>query len=320
MYHFKIIVFTITLFLMSCGFTQASETTQKVKVVKVLTIGNSFSQNASSYIKEIAAASGNTLIIGHADIGGCWLGKHWAAVEAAEANLNDPAGKPYSVTVGSEQVQRSLREILTQDKWDFVTLQQASIMSPDQSTYEPFARNLRDYIKKNAPHAEVVVHETWAYRCDDPLFTVGEDSQEKMYNALSNAYRTMAAELDLRIMPVGDAFYLADTNAVWRYRPAEFDSAHAVYPNLPNQENSLHVGWQWGKDAQGKHNLYMDGHHANANGCYLAGCVWFEVLFGESVVDNKFTPSDVTPEDAKFLRRVAHKAVQLQNAAALSSK
>jgi len=98
--------------------------------MRVLTVGNSFSQNASQYITELAANAGCALIMGHADIAGCWLGKHWAAVEKAQADPNDPAGKPYVVTVNNKQVMRSLKEILTQDKWDVVTIQQYSMMKP----------------------------------------------------------------------------------------------------------------------------------------------------------------------------------------------
>ena len=156
----------------------------------------------------------------------------------------------------------------------------------------------------------MLIHETWAYRCDEPDFAPNGNSEEKMYKALSHAYRSVASELGLRILPVGDAFYAADTDPIWGYKPCAFDSSHAVYPNLPDQTNSLHVGWYWVKDPQGKYELNTDCHHASPCGCYLAGCVWFEVLFGKSVVDNKFVPSDITHQDAVFLRKIAHRAVQ----------
>ena len=66
---------------------------------------------------------------------------------------------------------KSLRELLQSGTWDFVTIQQYSFISNDVSTYRPYARNLHDYIRKNAPGAEVVMHQTWEYRVDDPRFT-----------------------------------------------------------------------------------------------------------------------------------------------------
>ena len=46
--------------------------------IKVLTIGNSFSQDAvEQYLHEIAAADGQELIIGNMFIGGCSLERHY---------------------------------------------------------------------------------------------------------------------------------------------------------------------------------------------------------------------------------------------------
>ena len=53
----------------------------------------------------------------------------------------------------------------------------------------------------------------------------------------------------------------------------------------------------------------MDGHHANLAGEYLGACVWYEVLFGESVVGNSFVPPGLDKTHAHFLQETAHKAV-----------
>ena len=45
----------------------------------------------------------------------------------------------------------------------------------------------------------------------------------------------------------------------------------------------------------GKTTLGKDGHHANLAGEYLGACVWYEVLFGESVVGNKYVPPGLDP-------------------------
>ncbi len=89
----------------------------------------------------------------------------------------------------------------------------ASIKSHDIANYRPSASELRDYIKKFAPNSEIVVHQTWAYRVDDPRFTKPSEkpgepaTQEAMYTGLTSAYNTIARELGgLRIIPTGDAF------------------------------------------------------------------------------------------------------------------
>ena len=47
------------------------------RVIKVLAIGNSFSEDAvEQYLYELAAAQGDSLVIGNAYIGGCSIDRH----------------------------------------------------------------------------------------------------------------------------------------------------------------------------------------------------------------------------------------------------
>src|SRR4051812_50156779 len=50
--------------------------TRPAKHVKLLAVGNSFSGNATHYLKDIVAASGNQITFGHASIGGGALPRH----------------------------------------------------------------------------------------------------------------------------------------------------------------------------------------------------------------------------------------------------
>ena len=169
---------------------------------------------------------------------------------------------------------------------------------------------------KHAPKAELLLHQTWAYRRDDPRFAprtpkVEPSTREAMYANLSSAYLSIAKELGIRRIPVGDAFNIADSDPEWGFKPDEkFNRGAAVPPALPDQMHSLHVGYHWTapKDG-GKQSLAMDGHHANAAGEYLGACVFYEVLFGDSAVGNSFLPPALKPEDAKYLQDVAHRAV-----------
>jgi hypothetical protein len=209
-----------------------------------------------------------------------------------------------------------LREELRAEKWDFVTIQQASVKSHDVETYRPYAKKLHDYIRANAPGAAVLVHQTWAYRADDRRFAgpakAGEPAtSEEMYRMLTRAYRTTAAELGARVIPVGDAFHLADSDPTWGYRPDPgYDPKTARPPALPDQSRSLHVGYKWATGPDGKPALQMDGHHASDAGQYLGACVFYEVVFGESMADNPFAPKGLDPAYAKFLRQTAHRAVE----------
>ena len=279
------------------------------KTVHLLTVGNSFSHNATHYLGDLAKAAGDTLVLHEDTVGGASMELHWSKAQAHE---KDPADKAGLYTGG-----KGLKEDLTGEHWDFVTIQQASILSHDVATYRPFAQELVEYIHRYAPDAKVLLHETWEYRVDDARFgetaaKSGEPkTQEEMYRGLASAYESIAKELGVRRLPVGDAFHLANHDPQWGFNaPSQrFDSKQAKPGELPDQTHSLNMGWLW-REKDGKSQVGMDGHHANMAGEYLGACVWFEVIFGRSVEDNHFVPAGLDADYAKFLRATAHRAVQ----------
>jgi hypothetical protein len=274
----------------------------------LLNVGNSFSNNAVKYLGDLVAADGrNTLVLGRAVIGGSSPDKHFDKALAHEKDSSDNGGL-YATG-------KSLKQYLTDEPWNFITVQQASIKSHDVTTYRPHMANLVDYIKKFAPKSEVIVHQTWAYRVDDPRFKAAEPkpgeprTQREMYDGLTHAYNTIATDLGLRIVPVGDAFYAADIDPKWGYRVDPSWSPKDAKPMaLPDQTHSLHVGWRW-STKDGRTTLGIDGHHANAAGEYLGGCVFYEFLFG-NVVGNTFVPPGLDADYARFLQATAHAAVE----------
>ena len=279
--------------------------------VRLLTIGNSFSRNATRFLGDLVKAGRHQLEHTSIVVGGASLELHASMVRRYEANAQDPKGLYKN--------KMSLKRHLKAKPWDVVTIQQASIKSHNLETYEPFAKELYDYIKTYAPEAKVMLHETWAYRVDDPRFSPkniksGEPlTQQQMYEGLREAYTGMAKKLNVGIIPTGDAFYLADTDPEWQYKvdPQGFNPNAATPPQLPDQKHSLHVGWQWKKNPKGKTVLSMDGHHANVAGEYLGACVFYETLYQDDVRRLKFAPEGLEPEYAAFLRETAHQAVTL---------
>lgn len=245
--------------------------------LKVLSIGNSFSVNAQKHLKQIADSLNSPLLLGNAVIGGCSLERHWR-----NASTN---GVQYSY----QKKQLTLADYVEAEKWDIVTIQQASGSSRFPKTYEPFGSNLIAFIKKHAPQAEVVVHETWAYRPDESRIMKWGISTDQMYADLAKAYQDFAKQHGLRVIPGGDAFQLARQTPEWGdYTPANKKT------NTPAS----------GKTLQGK-----DGFHANTAGEYLLGCVWYEFLFKKDVRPAPYIPQSLSPEDATTLRNIAHKIV-----------
>jgi hypothetical protein len=259
-------------------------------------------------LDDLVEAAGHKLTHKMLSIGGSPLELH---AKKALAFESDPMA-PFAKYGNGETLQEALRS----EPWDFVTIQQVSIKSHNLETYQPHAQRLAEIIRRDAPQATLLVHQTWAYRSDDPRFRrvktpAGEPAtQQEMYEGLSEAYRTITAELSANRIPVGDAFWQADNDPKFGYRPAQdIESTSIEYPNLPDQTHSLHVGYRWNKSKETP-KLQMDGHHANLAGEYLGACVWFECMYGESPVGNEFAPEQLSAEYAAHLQTMAHRAAQ----------
>ncbi len=288
-----------------CAFSATFAEAPK-KTVRLLTVGNSFAENATRFLPGLAEASGHTLILGRANAAGCSLERHWKGLQAAEAG--EPAGQMYPI--GKDKPKRSLPEMLTSEAWDYITLQQYSRMSERVETFRPFAQSLRDKIQIYAPTAEIVLYQTWAYRWDDTHYKNGSN-RDRMHAAIRDAYHQIGGELDLRVIPVGDAFAMASSQPEWTYAvDPEFNFTDVEDPNVPEQPGSLHMGWRWITTATGERRFGLDGNHANTFGCYLAACVFLEFFFDENPVGNAYYPKEITPEQALSLQEIAHEAVQ----------
>jgi hypothetical protein len=274
------------------------------RTLRVFVVGNSFSNNATRFLPELAKEGGHELILGKAATGGCSFARHWNALEADLADPADPKGKIYSG--------KSLRENLGSGPWDVITMQQYSLHSTDLTTYRPYAQKLHAQLKVLQPRAEIVLHQTWAYRVDAAKFGqvgAGQNAADarEMWEKSRAAYHAIARELGLRIIPTGDAFWRVNVDPRWAYQPdATFDFKTAVAPALPTQTHSLHVGYRWGKDGK----LGKDANHANVAGEYLGALVWYGFLFGESPERLRFVPPGVEAVFAAQLRRVAAELVQ----------
>lgn len=318
------------LFLLACASFSllAAADGGERQAVRLLAIGNSFSNNVLNQLPALAKAGGRTLEYAHCMFGGASLQQHWARVEIAD---KDPADLKGHYTRGSEDL-GSLRTTLARKPWDVVTIQQYSWISHDPVTYRPFADKLVALIRAQAPQAGILMHQTWAYRNDDPRFAGGQakeresaDNQAEvarahatapgkmrtsvdMHQQVAAAYRGVAQELGLGLIPVGDAFALVEADALWGFtRDPAWDAKTAMAPALPDQSRSLHVGWTWKRKKDGEAlALSYDGHHANAAGEYLGACVWYETLFHASPVGNPYRPASMPEAQARFLQEIAH--------------
>ena len=128
--------------------------------MNILSIGNSFSQDAQRYLHRIAKADGCTLNTFNLYIGGCPISLHYRNMISEE--------RAYMLEMNGESTgfKVSLKEALLNRDWDFVPVQQASLKSTDYETYQPYLNEIVNYIKRCAPKAKIAIHQTWAYEQD----------------------------------------------------------------------------------------------------------------------------------------------------------
>ncbi len=173
--------------------------------MKVLSIGNSFSQDAQRYLHKLAKKENCDLTTVNLYIGGCSLRTHYLNV------LDDRIA--YELEFNGERtgVKVSVKQVLASVDWDIITLQQASLFSIKAESYSPYIEKLTEYVKQYCPHAKILIHETWAYEdgCER-LLNLGCENAEEMYAKLHAAYRQAAERVHADgIIPCGTAMFKA---------------------------------------------------------------------------------------------------------------
>lgn len=282
-------------------------------VIKVLTIGSSFAENATEFLPQLAESNGVSIKVSKAaNIGGSDLARHANKLKVYQSDPSDPEGRPYRNREDSNKPNHSLVEALESDDWDFVTLQQFSGDSFKPETYEPYSAQLIEAVHRYAPQAEIIVHQTWAYRDDHPFFADGTLTRKTMYEGLRAAYDELADRYGLKIVPVGDAFHIARSMPEWYVviPDSEFNYENPVIGTLPDQVGSLNTGWFWKRDREtGAKTFTLDAKHANIAGRYLGACAFYETLTGGDARELLWKPDSLTEKQASTLRQAAHKAV-----------
>ena len=258
-----------------------NEKERKEKTLKVLAIGNSFSEDATTYIKGMALADEVDLRVASACIGGCSFERHYNNITN---NAKDYHLKYYTPEETFYKSEVTLKECLKASDWDIITIQQVSSLSGKYETFFPFAPELVSYIKSIHPNVEIRIHMVWAYgRFFPGIANNGYGTNLNMYNKVVEAYEKLATVFDnVKIIPSGVAMQIARE----------------------------HLG----------DSLHRDGFHCSEIGRVLTGWVWFENLTGISALDSKFKPQetkasymegniDITADEEKILRKAAHEAV-----------
>ena len=272
MKQYKIVVICMCILLLLAGGVYAQQ-----KTVRILAIGNSFSQDAvEQYLHELAEAEGISTIIGNMFIGGCSLERH-----VKNARENAPAYAYRKIGTDGKKREKgkmSLEMVLADEDWDYVSLQQASTFSGMYETYEASLPELIEYVKARLPKkTKLMLHQTWAYASTSRHsgFKNYNCNQLTMYQAIADAVKKAAKANKIKIViPSGTAIQNARTSFI------------------------------------GDH-LNRDGYHLDVKiGRYTAACTWFERIFKHNVVGNPYTPEGLDEARKAVAQKAAHAAVK----------
>lgn len=186
------------------------------KALKVLAIGNSFSNNTTDYLYQVAAAHGCTdITIGRLYIGSCSLQQH--------ANNAQTGAKEYTYyknTTGIWDKTESVNLLygLQDEDWDIIAMQQNSGNSGNAKSYDRTLDDLIIYVNENKtnPNAKLVWHMTWAYQQDSThsAFANYGNSQEIMYQAILQTVdqKILTNDHFCAVIPAGTAVQNARTS------------------------------------------------------------------------------------------------------------
>lgn len=248
------------------------------ETIKILAIGNSFSQDAlETYLYELAKAENIKVVIGNLYIGGASLDLHWN-----NAKENKATYQYRKIDVNGSKTntpETSITSAIADEEWDYISFQQVSSSSGLIDSYVDPLPLLFDDVKQKATNLDVkyILHQTWAYAKNSTHsgFAHYDDDQMTMYNAI--------------------------VDAVWRAKDlVPIDIVVPAGTAIQNGRTSI-IG----------DNFCRDGYHLDVNiGRYTAACTWFETIFNVDVIGNSFKPEALSDFEADIAQHAAHYAVK----------
>lgn len=247
------------------------------KPLKVLAIGNSFSVDAlEQEMHALCLAGDHEIIIGNLYFPGCSIERHFnnMSTDKGEYDYRKIALDGHVDTIPECTISRALAD----EKWDYITFQQASHYSGKYETYEKLPELIKLVRKAVGKKPVFLWHMTWAYSPDSKHdgFKNYDKDQLKMYEAIvACTKRALADNPELKgVIPCGTAIQDARTSAL-------------------------------GDD------LTRDGYHLSLTlGRYIASCTWYDVLFKTNVLGNPYAPARVNAEQRRVAQEAADAAVK----------
>lgn len=194
-------------------------------MIRVLSIGNSFSQDAQRYIHDLAKKEGVSIVTVNLYIGGCPLEVHYRNM------LGDK--RAYSLEINGQTETGflvSMKEALLAKSWDYITIQQASVYSCREDSYEPYLTELAKFIRLMCPKAKLLIHQTWGYESgSDKVINRGFQTYDEMFAEVKRCYDKAAKAVQADgIIPSGTAFAYALQNGIPKVHRDTFHASRGI--------------------------------------------------------------------------------------------
>ena len=243
------------------------------KSIKILMIGNSFSDDTSDLAPHILDELGYVYEFGNMYISGCSIETHYTNATQNKANYYFRYWENGEWTTRYTGKNVTLEYGVTFKDWDIITFQQASGYSGMPETYSNLG-NLMDYVKGKATNEDVqfMFNMTWAYAkgCTRSYFANYNNDQMTMYNAIIATTQSEVVEkYGLPVIPCGTAVQNARTSTSFK-----------------GSLESL---------------LTRDGYHLTkaSNGRYIAALTFVSFITGEDISNITYNPKNVNTAKKK---------------------
>ena len=252
-------------------------TVPETKEIKILVFGNSYSNDAITYLYKIFASAGyDVVVIGNISDGGCNIFNHWSNVDDTLEDFHPGSdydglvgyegtagchisinGKGSSVT-GATLKERYANTVAAYD-WDYVSVQHAPKEVEQADTYA-YLPNLLGFIKDNltSEDTQFVFHMIWKY--NDTLSNENQRTNKHYETIINIAKETVLVN-------------------------EEFSMLIPAVTMRQNMSSSFLNDVDIARDY---------GHMGLTLGRYALGLLWYCVLTGGSVDDVTYVP---TPDD-----------------------
>lgn len=249
------------------------------KEIKILGLGNSYSNDTFWMLKDIAESAGYKVTVGISHLSGGTLSQVYDAING---NGTVTTYNKFTSSGLNARTNFNAKDIITDEDWDYIFIQQASTSAMDYATYQPALGNLVSYLKANATNSSVKLGINMPWVRPISHTTIGTAEKQLQVNAaiVDACQQAMFNEgLDIFI-PTGIA--------------------------IMNGRSNEYL-------AQVSDELTRDGSHLDEGiGRYLAALTAFNAIFGE-VADGNIVYSPVgTNNFHSYLSKISAKKAVIE--------